>query len=166
MSEEERDVLLLASAKENLRKLAFFGICELQRDSQYLFETTFKLRFLRPFIQLNETHSSIALSELEPEMLEKIRKLNHLDIELYEYGKNLLYERFQTAKASDKNFEENYKRLSAIPENDEDAPEARLLRKFRTKSQKLSSTSTTTASDMEEAYVDELISSMDNDTDI
>ncbi|CAG2107900.1 unnamed protein product [Medioppia subpectinata] len=90
MSAKERDVILLASAKENLRRMAFFGLCEHQKISQYLFEMSFHLNFLQPFVQLNETHSTLTYSHLKPDLVNKIKRLNHLDIELYEFAKQLL----------------------------------------------------------------------------
>jgi len=111
MSSKDRDILLLASAKENLRRMAFYGLCEYQKVSQYLFESTFHLNFLQPFVQLNETHSSLTINKLSPELLSKIKQLNHLDIELYEFSKQLLFERFKKMKKIDENFEYNFNNL-------------------------------------------------------
>ena len=44
MSPEERDTVMLYSAKDNLRKMTFFGLTEFQEQSQYLFEETFNLK--------------------------------------------------------------------------------------------------------------------------
>lgn len=147
--------------------MAFFGLCEFQKNSQYLFEATFKLRFLRPFIQLNETHSSLSRAEIDPIMLNKIRQLNHLDIELYEYAKNLLAERFQETKKLDKNFDDNYNHLIMSPIDDEDAPETKLLKKMRALSQnklkksQASSKAPVVAPDQEDeddGYLDDVLS--------
>lgn len=112
LTQQERDVLMLASAKENLRKTAFFGVCENQTVSQYLFETTFGLFFRKSFIQLNQTRSSLALSGLNESSLQRIRELNHLDMELYEYAVQLMSERFTEMRSSDPQFEEHFQRLS------------------------------------------------------
>jgi heparan sulfate 6-O-sulfotransferase HS6ST1 len=127
MSSKDRDIILLASAKENLRRMAFYGLCEYQKISQYLFESTFRLNFLQPFVQLNETHSTLTINKLSPQLLSKIRQLNHLDIELYEFSKQLLFERFKKMKSIDENFELNYENLglshqkkpNSLPENSE-----------------------------------------------
>ncbi|XP_054706269.1 heparan-sulfate 6-O-sulfotransferase 3-B-like [Uloborus diversus] len=111
MSSRDRDVLMLASAKENLRKMAFFGLCEFQKMSQYLFESTFHLHFLQPFHQLNETHGSLARSAISEDAIKRIRKLNYLDVQLYEFAVNLLKHRFELMKRKDSNFEKNYKNL-------------------------------------------------------
>jgi heparan sulfate 6-O-sulfotransferase HS6ST1 len=56
---EQRDRQLLASAKTNLERLAYFGLTEEQHLSQYLFQQTFQLEFRVPFQQFNTTHSSL-----------------------------------------------------------------------------------------------------------
>ncbi|XP_077513411.1 heparan-sulfate 6-O-sulfotransferase 1-like [Amblyomma americanum] len=95
LSEHQRDLLLLASARENLRRTAFFGLTEEQWRSQHLFESTFGLRFVRPFEQLNETRSAAAQGRVPPADLEAVRRLNHLDVQLYEYARKLMDERLR-----------------------------------------------------------------------
>lgn len=56
--EKKRAQLLLESAKKNLRDMAFFGLTEYQRKTQFLFERTFRLRFIRPFMQYNSTRAA------------------------------------------------------------------------------------------------------------
>ena len=113
MSPEERDVLLLASAKENLRKTAFFGILENQTVSQYLFERTFHLTFKRTFLQLNATRSSNTLEDMDEESLQQIRQKNHLDVKLYEYALELLSQRFEQVKRLDPDFDSRFKELNS-----------------------------------------------------
>lgn len=108
---KERDSILLESAKRNLRKMAFFGICENQTASGYLFESTFKMKFTKPLLQLNETRSSVVLESISDELLEQIKDLNRLDIELYQYAVSLMEERFAIVKQKDTNFDQNYTRL-------------------------------------------------------
>lgn len=45
MSAEERDTIMLASAKANLQRMSYFGLTELQEISQYMFEETFNLKY-------------------------------------------------------------------------------------------------------------------------
>jgi len=111
MQTSHRDEILLASAKSNLEKLAYFGTTEDQFASQYMFEETFNLRFRRIFEQYNETHSTEAQEGLGPEIIEKIRGINHLDRELYEYAKQLQADRFKQMKAGDPNLTEHMARL-------------------------------------------------------
>ncbi|XP_023243309.1 heparan-sulfate 6-O-sulfotransferase 2-like [Centruroides sculpturatus] len=111
MSRHERDIIMLTSAKQNLKKMAFFGLCEFQKISQYLFESTFHLHFLQSFEQLNETHSSLTMNEISSEDLNKIRKLNYLDVQLYEFAKELLMQRFEYMRKTESNFEEVFENL-------------------------------------------------------
>jgi heparan sulfate 6-O-sulfotransferase HS6ST1 len=117
MSHKDRDIILLASAKENLRRMAFYGLCESQKVSQYLFENTFHLHFKQSFVQFNETHSSLTKHHLNTQLVNKIRQLNHLDVQLYEYAKELLMQRFNKMKEADKNFEYNFSNLGVITRN-------------------------------------------------
>ena len=100
---------MLNSAKANLANMAYFGLTEEQEISQYLFEETFNLRFKTDFDQLNrsDTHSGHSLDKLDDAVIEKIRNLNHLDLELYKFATILLKERFDLMKESDESFEEH-----------------------------------------------------------
>nr|XP_020441649.1 heparan-sulfate 6-O-sulfotransferase 3-like [Monopterus albus] len=96
MSELERGRLLLASAKANLRNMAFYGLTEFQRKTQYLFERTFGLHFIRAFTQINSTRA--ASVELTEKVRWRIEVLNALDMELYEYAKELFLRRYQYSR--------------------------------------------------------------------
>lgn len=61
--------------------------------SQYVFEETFNLRFAVPFTQHNATVSGATLAALSPAQVAQIRRLNSLDLELYEFAKNLMFKR-------------------------------------------------------------------------
>lgn len=100
MSEEERWAVLLESAKRNLRGMAFFGLTEYQRKTQYLFERTFNLEFIAPFTQLNGTRA--ASVEVPSETQRRIRQLNRWDVELYEYARDLFLQRFQVARQQER----------------------------------------------------------------
>uniref|UniRef100_H3D6V6 Heparan-sulfate 6-O-sulfotransferase n=1 Tax=Tetraodon nigroviridis TaxID=99883 RepID=H3D6V6_TETNG len=96
VGELERGRVLLASAKANLRNMAFYGLTEFQRKTQYLFERTFGLRFIRPFTQINSTRAaSVGISE---KVRRRIEGLNALDVELYEYAKELFLRRYQYSR--------------------------------------------------------------------
>lgn len=111
MTREERDSIMLYSAKQNLRQMAMFGLCEEQLATQYMFEKIFRLKFRRSFIQFNQTHSHEVLTLLSQSTIEKIRDLNHLDMKLYSYAKQLFRKRFAAIKNDDKNFENYYQNL-------------------------------------------------------
>lgn len=98
MPEKERQLIMLSSAKTNLHKMAFFGLTEFPRISQYLFQETFDMMFLDA-----ETHSfhrtkRSLLDDLDSKTIEKIKLVNHLDMQLYEYAKELLFDRFERLK--------------------------------------------------------------------
>lgn len=105
---------MLASAKKNLNSMAFFGLTEFQKISQYIFEETFNLRFAIPFEQNNSTVSSSTLNTLTSAQSSKIMELNNLDIDLYNYAKKLLFERFEKLKSKDSDFEERFKHLGEL----------------------------------------------------
>ena len=111
MSPSQRDKILLASAKTNLERLAFFGITTEQAKSQYLFENTFNLTFKVQF-EAQSQHSKSDISDLNDETLNRIRHINSLDIELFEYAEKLMRERFEKVKSDDVNFDKNYHSLS------------------------------------------------------
>ncbi|CAH1104673.1 unnamed protein product [Psylliodes chrysocephalus] len=114
MAKAERDRILLASAKKNLLSMAFFGLTEHQKISQYIFEETFNLRFAIPFEQNNATVSSYTLSTLSSKQSEAISKLNNLDIELYNFAKKILFQRFEHLKSRDADFEQRFKNLGVV----------------------------------------------------
>ena len=107
MTQIEREKTILASAKTNLERLAFFGITSEQAKSQYLFEDTFNLKFKVPF-EVQSQHSGNAISDLDGETLTKIKDLNSLDVELFLYAQQLMHKRFNEIKSEDVNFESNY----------------------------------------------------------
>ena len=108
LTQNERDQIMLHSAKKNLQKMSFFGLCEEQIISQYLFEQTFKLKFKKSFIQFNQTRSIAEQKLLTPEIIAKIRQLNHLDMELYSFAKTIFRERFNRLRNNDENFDKIY----------------------------------------------------------
>jgi len=100
MSDEERWAVLLESAKRNLRGMAFFGLTEYQRKTQYLFERTFLLAFIAPFTQLNGTRATSL--EVAPDTQQRIRQLNRWDVALYEYARDLFLQRFQRVRQQER----------------------------------------------------------------
>uniref|UniRef100_A0ACB8FIQ4 Heparan-sulfate 6-O-sulfotransferase 3 n=1 Tax=Sphaerodactylus townsendi TaxID=933632 RepID=A0ACB8FIQ4_9SAUR len=96
MNESERNMILLQSAKNNLKNMAFFGLTEFQRKTQYLFERTFNLEFISPFTQYNITRASNV--DISESVRKHIEELNFLDMQLYEFAKDLFLQRFQYAK--------------------------------------------------------------------
>ncbi|RXM34915.1 Heparan-sulfate 6-O-sulfotransferase 1 [Acipenser ruthenus] len=73
--------------------MAFFGLTEFQRKTQYLFERTFNLKFIRPFMQYNSTRA--AGVDIDNDTILRIEELNDLDMQLYDYAKDLFQQRYQ-----------------------------------------------------------------------
>nr|XP_032827699.1 heparan-sulfate 6-O-sulfotransferase 1-like [Petromyzon marinus] len=96
MIERRRGQILLESAKRNLRGMAFFGLTEFQRRTQFLFERTFQLRFIAPFTQYNATRA--AGVDVPNATMARIRELNDMDVQLYEYARDLFLQRYQRAR--------------------------------------------------------------------
>ncbi|XP_051937446.1 heparan-sulfate 6-O-sulfotransferase 3-B [Hippocampus zosterae] len=96
MNETQRDHILLSSAMSNLKNMAFYGLTEFQRKTQYLFERTFSLRFISPFTQINSTRA--ANVDLSEPVRRRIEELNFLDVQLYDYAKDLFLQRFQFSR--------------------------------------------------------------------
>ncbi|CAL8268117.1 unnamed protein product [Lota lota] len=96
MNDSERSRTLLTSAMSNLKNMAFYGLTEFQRKTQYLFERTFRLRFIAAFTQINSTRA--ANVDLSEPVRKRIEELNVLDMQLYEYAKDLFLQRFQFSR--------------------------------------------------------------------
>lgn len=73
--------------------MSFFGLTEYQKISQYIFEETFNLRFAIPFEQHNATLSMQAFDILTDAQKATIKKKNALDLELYDFAKELMFQR-------------------------------------------------------------------------
>ncbi|KAK2703971.1 heparan-sulfate 6-O-sulfotransferase 2-like [Artemia franciscana] len=111
MSKTQRDRIVLASAKLNLSNMPFLGLTEKQQMSQYIFERTFKMKFLVPFEQHNVTVSSQTLKLISEREKKMVLELNNLDVELYEYALKLFNYRFSKLKSLDTDFEAHYQNI-------------------------------------------------------
>jgi len=90
---DTRDRQMLDSAKTNLVKMAFFGFSEEQERSQRLFEETFNLKFKVDFVKNKSSFGESHQPDVD--IIQKIRELNHLDLELYKFAKNLFNQRLE-----------------------------------------------------------------------
>lgn len=100
---EIRENRILESAKENLKNMDFFGMTEYQTDTQYLFENTFHLEFVQNFVQLNVTHVATEINITEAQR-QRVMKINHLDIKLYLFAKDLFFQRVKKMRSNERNF--------------------------------------------------------------
>lgn len=91
--------IMLDSAKHNLSTMRWFGLVEFQQASEILFEHVFQpLHFDPPFQKYNSTHSSEAIENIPEDLLQKITQLNHLDAALYEFARDLFFQRYQNVQ--------------------------------------------------------------------
>ena len=93
MPRNQRDATMLKSAKDNLASMAFVGLTEFQAATQYLFERTFKLKFIEDFVQYNQTHASQV--DITSQERHDVESVNVLDVELYRYAKELFFQRLK-----------------------------------------------------------------------
>lgn len=108
MSALKRRQIMLQSAMKNLQAMSYFGLMEYQAESQYLFEKTFDSKFFVPFSQVkqNETRAGKVLPTLNDSVLDQIKNLNSLDVELYTLAKRLFFKRVTYFKEIEKNREQ------------------------------------------------------------
>ncbi|XP_012256097.2 heparan-sulfate 6-O-sulfotransferase 2 [Athalia rosae] len=115
LNNSERDRLMLASAKHNLQSMPFFMLTEFQKVGQYSFEETFGMRFAVAFEQHNVTLSSATMATLTKEQIESVEQLNRLDLELYRYAKEVVFERFTRLRIRDPHFVQRFQHLGELP---------------------------------------------------
>uniref|UniRef100_T2M762 Heparan-sulfate 6-O-sulfotransferase n=1 Tax=Hydra vulgaris TaxID=6087 RepID=T2M762_HYDVU len=87
---------LLSIAKENLVSMAYFGILEYPTESQFVFEKTFHVEFKEPFWNWNTSYAMEYLKyfNISLKIQEKINFVNNLDIKLYNFAKQILFQRY------------------------------------------------------------------------
>ena len=94
MASHEREKIMLESAKENLQSMEFFGLTEHQGENKVLFENTFGLSFEpETFEQKESSQAEEIAAVLDEEVLRRIREVNSLDVELYEYAMEVFWRR-------------------------------------------------------------------------
>lgn len=111
---DKRDQIMLESAKENLLNMAYFGLTEFQLYTQKLFEYTFHKKFNTNFSQLSLTHSD--RTPITEAQKAKIADYIKLDIDLYEFAKDLFLQRVQQMKK----YLKDYSNLDYEPVKDGD----------------------------------------------
>lgn len=94
--EEDKNSLMLLSAKENLQKMAFFGVVEEMEETQMLFEEVFPLRFAE---KLNSSYEARGENyTLTPFQRSAILKRIDLDMQLYDFALDLFHKRVEAVK--------------------------------------------------------------------
>ncbi|KAE9552072.1 hypothetical protein FO519_004729 [Halicephalobus sp. NKZ332] len=98
MNQSTRDKIMLESAKNNLKNLAYFGLKEKMEDSQYMFEKVFQVNFTRELSDWNKSKSHD--TEITEEEMKMIVEKNYLDIQLYDFATKLFEKRLELLKSS------------------------------------------------------------------
>lgn len=109
--EEETEQLpedvLLQLAKENLERMAFFGLTERFKESMQLLAHTFDWPMPHDIPMLNTAPEPFDFSKLKPETLELIKAKNPIDLELYKFAVPLFEKRYQ--QMIEEMLDENYR---------------------------------------------------------
>ena len=102
LSADERDHILLQSAKKNLEQFSFVGLSEYMTENGILFEHRFGIELEDPSMQkkLQYQHSGPLLQQVwnNSTLFSAIASLNNLDMELYHYAKKLFVSRLNQIK--------------------------------------------------------------------
>ena len=69
------------------------------------------MEFKVAFENYESTHAGKTQEKLSDRVVEKIKKLNNLDMELYQFAVNLLKKRFAQLKELDRSYEEHISKL-------------------------------------------------------
>ena len=98
---EQREQLLLTSAKSNLLNFSYFGISEFLSDSGVLFEKTFGVMLQNPVrnVSLNTSYVGKFIKSFnlaEKEIYNLVVDNNHLDLELYNYALEIFKTRMKS----------------------------------------------------------------------
>ena len=73
--------------------MAFFGLTEHQKYTEMLLKQLVGIDFKQGFYQYRSDHASCY--SVTSELRQKIGELNHLDVQLYDYGRDLFYQRLK-----------------------------------------------------------------------
>ena len=101
LDKEERERIILETAKKNLESFSFFGLTEYMNESCDLFERQFGVKFPnRPMMRnLSVIHSGPMLTDLwnHTTIFNAILSVNSMDMELYKFALDLFSERAKEA---------------------------------------------------------------------
>ena len=97
MSQPQKQKQLLNLAKKNLRRIEYFALLEFPKESQFVFEKTFGLKFNEPFVKWDTgfTKEFLNSSKGVEDLIPKIKTLNSLDIQLYQFAMFEFFRRYR-----------------------------------------------------------------------
>lgn len=94
---------MLYSAKVNLARLPMFGLAEYLFATQYIFEWTFNLHFIK------NIKSRIRHSNTPKKIIKMVQNVNKYDMELYNFASKLFFKRLKYIVSK------HYKQNKSIP---------------------------------------------------
>lgn len=86
--------MLLTLAKKKLEDVFFFGLVEYMRESVDMLNFFMGWRPVSFGVRVNVSEKKYSLDVVEPKALERLREMNHLDLQLYYYSKILFADRY------------------------------------------------------------------------
>ena len=94
MTNSQKRRRLLHVAKKNLKNSAYIGLLEYPRESQFVFEKTFGVRFKENFFYKPTSKEIMDVLAENPKTSKAAADLNHLDSKLYDFAKTELFLRY------------------------------------------------------------------------
>lgn len=95
MSIEKQGRANLSLAKERLEQMEFFGITEMFDESMHLLSYTFDWEPIQEFERHNQGSNTKTADAYSQSLIDRLHDLNQLDLELYQYGRNLFSKRYK-----------------------------------------------------------------------
>lgn len=102
-SDLEDPQAVLQLAKQHLDNMAFIGITEHFDDALDLMSYTFDFPPIIDYVSLNISKRRKARAQIPQHILDKIRTINALDIELYEYGLSIFQKNLEQMRSEREN---------------------------------------------------------------
>lgn len=96
MDYDVRQKKILSSAKTNLLSMPFYAMTDFMNESIFLLQHSMGIS-LKNRIKINPKPRASSL-RVDQQILEKIKELNRLDIELYDFAKKLFFLRLKSVK--------------------------------------------------------------------
>jgi hypothetical protein len=98
----------IAKAKENLKTFSVVGITEMFNESLFLLKKEYEWDNI-DYLKQNITRKRPSKEKISPTLINLIKKYNALDLELYEFAKQLLYQKLKSLSIDEKKQLEKFK---------------------------------------------------------
>jgi hypothetical protein len=98
----------IEKAKENLKTFSVVGITEMFNESLFLLKKEYEWDNI-DYLKQNITRKRPSKEKVSPTLINLIKKYNALDLELYEFAKQLLYQKLKALSTDEKKQLEKFK---------------------------------------------------------